>query len=262
MEADCTLYGCYLSPELSRMLLTFMAEFIGTALLIMLGDGVVANVCLNKSNMKGAGSVQITIAWGFAVLLPAFIFAKWSGALFNPALTIALAVDGVIAWSSVPVYFLGQIAGAFTGAVIVYILFKAQFDATEDGNTKLGVFCTAPAVPNKKLNFLSEFIGTMVLVFAIKGIVNVTGCASGVEFFLIFAIIVSIGMSLGGLTGYAINPARDLGPRIAHAVLPIKNKRDSNWGYSWIPICAPICGALAGSALFNLLLRIEAVANL
>lgn len=231
-------------------MLIFLAELIGTMMLILLGDGVVANVTLNKSGMKGAGSIQITFAWGLAVMVPAFIFGAASGAHFNPALTIALAIDGTIGWDVVPIYIAGQFIGAFIGAVLVYILFKAQFDATEEAGTKLGVFSTGPSVPNTGLNFLSEMIGTFVLVFAIKGIGQVTGIAGGLSNFLVFGIIVSIGMSLGGLTGYAINPARDLGPRIAHAVLPIKGKGDSNWGYAWIPVVAPIVGAIIAVLLY------------
>lgn len=232
-------------------MLPYIAEFVGTCMLIILGDGVVANVTLNKSGMKGAGSIQITFAWGLAVLVPAFIFGEASGASFNPALTIALAADGSFAWSMVPGYIVAQVAGAFLGACIVYILFKEQFDATEDPGTKLGVFSTGPSVPNTVLNILSEAIGTFVLVFAIKGIGNVTGLSTGVDKLFVFGIIVSVGMSLGGLTGYAINPARDLGPRLAHAVLPIQGKGDSNFGYGLIvPIIGPILGALAAVGLY------------
>lgn len=232
-------------------MLIFSAELIGTMIVIILGDGVVANVSLNKSGMKGAGSIQITLAWGFAVLLPAFIFGAASGAHFNPAITLALAIDGSIAWSLVPTYVAGQFAGAFIGAVMVYILFKGQFDATEDANTKLGVFATSPSVPNKGLNILSEAVGTFLLVFAIKGIGNIADLAPGVDKLLVFGTITSIGMSLGGLTGYAINPVRDLCPRIAHAILPIKGKRDSNWGYAWIPVVGPFIGAIAAVLVFS-----------
>ncbi len=232
-------------------MLPYIAEFVGTCMLIILGDGVVANVTLNKSGMKGAGSIQITFAWGLAVLVPAFIFGEASGASFNPALTLALAADGSFAWSMVPGYIVAQIAGAFLGACIVYILFKEQFDATEDPGSKLGCFSTGPSVPNMPLNILSEAIGTFVLVFAIKGIGNVTGLSTGVDKLFVFGIIVSIGMSLGGLTGYALNPARDLGPRLAHAVLPIQGKGDSNFGYGLIvPIIGPILGALAAVGLY------------
>ena len=217
-------------------MLPYIAEFLGTMLLILLGDGVVANVTLNKSGMKGAGSIQITFAWGLAVMIPAYIFGAASGASFNPALTLALAIDGSFDW-----------------AILVYLLFKGQFDATEEAKTKLGVFCTSPSIPNKGLNILSEAIGTFVLVFAIKGIANVGEIAGGLDKFLVFGIIVSVGMSLGGLTGYAINPARDLGPRLAHAILPIKGKGDSNWGYAIVPLVGPIIGAVAAVLLYGVI---------
>ena len=224
------------------MLVKFLAEFVGTMLLIILGDGVVANVTLNKSGMKGAGSIQITLAWGLAVMLPAFIFGAASGAHFNPALTIALAVDGSLPWAEVPVYIIAQFAGAILGACIVYLMFKDQFDATDDPGTKLGVFSTGPSVPNMPLNIFCEAVATFVLVFAIKGIPGTV--AGGVSNLFVFGIIVSIGMSLGGLTGYALDPARDLGPRIAHSFLPIKGKGDSNWGYAVVPLFGPIIGAV------------------
>jgi glycerol uptake facilitator protein len=234
-------------------MLPYIAEFLGTMLLILLGDGVVANVTLNKSGMKGAGSIQITFAWGLAVMIPAYIFGAASGASFNPALTLALAIDGSFDWAMVPGYIIAQFAGAFVGAILVYLLFKGQFDATEETKTKLGVFCTSPSIPNKGLNILSEAIGTFVLVFAIKGIANVGEIAGGLDKFLVFGIIVSVGMSLGGLTGYAINPARDLGPRLAHAILPIKGKGDSNWGYAIVPLVGPIIGAVAAVLLYGVI---------
>lgn len=232
-------------------MLAYIAEFLGTFMLILLGDGVVANVTLNKSGMKGAGSIQITLAWGLAVMLPAFIFGAASGAHFNPALTIALAVDGSLAWGLVPGYIIAQFAGAFVGACLVYLMFKDQFDATEAAGTKLGVFSTGPSVPNMGRNILSEAVGTFVLVFAIKGIGQVGAVPPGVDKLLVFGIIVSIGMSLGGLTGYAINPARDLGPRLAHALLPIKGKGDSNWGYAPVVIVGPIIGAVVAVLLYG-----------
>jgi glycerol uptake facilitator protein len=234
-------------------MLPYIAEFIGTMMLIILGDGVVANVTLNKSGMKGAGSIQITLAWGLAVMVPAFIFGAASGAHFNPALTLALAVDGSLAWSLVPGYIIAQFAGAIVGAVIVYLMFKDQFDATEDPGTKLGVFSTGPSIPNIPRNIFCEAIATFVLVFAIKGIAQVTGIAGGLSNFLVFGIIVSIGMSLGGLTGYALNPARDIGPRIAHALLPIKGKGSSNWGYAIVPLLGPVIGALAAVGLYKII---------
>ena len=234
-------------------MLPFIAEFLGTMLLIILGDGVVANVTLNKSGMKGAGSIQITIAWGLAVMVPAFIFGAASGAHFNPALTLALAVDGSLAWGLVPGYILCQFAGAFVGACIVYAMFKGQFDTTEDAGTKLGVFSTGPAIPNLPRNIFCEAVATFVLVFAIKGLGNVGGLNGAQGNLLVFGLITSIGMSLGGLTGYALNPARDIGPRIAHAILPIKGKGSSNWGYAIVPLLGPIIGGLVAVLLFGII---------
>ena len=234
-------------------MLPYIAEFLGTMLLIILGDGVVANVTLNKSGMKGAGSIQITLAWGLAVMVPAFIFGAASGAHFNPALTIALALDGSMAWGLVPGYIIAQFAGAIVGAVIVYLMFKDQFDATEDPGTKLGDFSTGPSIPNLPRNIFCEAVATFVLVFAIKGIGQVDGIAGGLSNILVFGIIVSIGMSLGGLTGYALNPARDIGPRIAHAFLPIKGKGSSNWGYAIVPLVGPIIGAIAAVLLYGII---------
>ncbi len=231
----------------------FTAEFFGTALLIIFGDGVVANTILDKSFMKGGGSIQITIAWGLAVMIPAFIFGAISGAHFNPALTLALACDGSVQWANVPQYISGQFLGAFAGAIVVYILFKNHLDQTQDSETKFAVFATRPSIPNKPLNFLGEFIQTFILVFCLKGILNVPEMTSELSYIYVFAIITAIGMSFGGLTGYAINPARDFAPRLAHALLPIKGKGSSHWDYAFIPICAPILGAISAIFLFNFL---------
>ncbi|WMJ83343.1 MIP/aquaporin family protein [Oscillospiraceae bacterium LTW-04] len=234
-------------------MLPYIAEFLGTGLLILLGDGVVANVTLTKSGMKGAGAVQITFAWGLAVLLPAFIFGAASGAHLNPAVTIAVAINGGLAWGMVPGYIISQMLGAFSGAVLVYLLFKDHFDATENPGTILGCFSTGPSIPNTARNLLSEVVGTFVLVFAILGVGNVVGASNvGLNYLLVFGIIVSVGMSLGGLTGYAINPARDLGPRIAHAMLPIKNKGGSNFSYGLVvPVVGPIVGGIIAVLLFQ-----------
>lgn len=234
-------------------MLPYIAEFLGTMILILLGDGVVANVNLEKSGMKGGGPVQITLAWGLAVMVPAFIFGAASGAHFNPALTLALAIDGSLAWELVPGYVIAQFLGAFVGAVLVYVLFKDQFDATESQASKLGVFATGPSVPNPALNLLSEAIGTFVLVFAIKGIGQVADLPPGINNLFVFGIIVSIGMSLGGLTGYAINPARDWGPRMAHTVLPIREKGSSNWSYAPITLVGPVIGAIAAVLLYQVI---------
>jgi len=187
-------------------------------------------------------------------MIPAFIFGAASGAHFNPALTIALAVDGSLAWGLVPGYLIAQFAGAILGAVIVYVMFKDQFDATDDPFTKRGVFCTAPSSKNIPINAFTEIVATFVLVFSIKGIGQVAGIAGGVSNLLVCGIIISIGMSLGGLTGYALNPARDIGPRIAHAFLPIKNKAPSEWGYAAIvTLVSPIIGALIAVGLYAII---------
>lgn len=233
-------------------MLPYIAELIGTALLILLGDGVVANVTLNKSGMRGGGSVQITFAWGLAVMVPALIFGAASGAHFNPALTLALAAGGRFSWNLVPGYLAAQFAGAFLGAVLVCLLFQDQLDATPDPAVKLGVFATSPAVPNLPRNLLSEGVGTFVLVFTLLGMEQVPGLDAASGKLLLFGLIVSIGMSLGGLTGYAINPARDLGPRLAHALLPIQGKGSSNWRYGLVvPLLGPVLGALAAMALYS-----------
>ena len=224
------------------MFLKYLCEFLGTMMLILLGDGVVANVTLNKSGMKGAGSIQITIAWGLAVMVPAFIFGEASGASFNPALTIALAVGGMFDWALVPGYVIAQILGGVVGGVLVYILFKDHFDATEDPGTKLGVFSTGPSIPNTGRNIVQEAIATFVLVFAICGLNQVPELNAGVGKLLVFGIIVAIG------------PARDLGPRIAHAILPIKGKGSSNFKYGLIvPIFGPIIGGIVAVLLYNVI---------
>ena len=221
-------------------------------MLILLGDGVVANVTLNKSGMKGAGSIQITLAWGLAVMVPAFIFGQASGASFNPALTLALAAGGMFEWALVPGYIAAQMLGGIVGAALVYLLFKDQFDATDDPAAKLGVFSTGPAVANTPRNLLQEAIATFVLVFAICGLNQVPGLDAGLGKLLVFGVIVSIGMSLGGLTGYALNPARDLGPRIAHAILPIRGKGSSNFRYGLIvPVLGPILGGMLAVLLYR-----------
>lgn len=231
----------------------YIAEFVGTMILILLGDGEVANILLNKSGAKGAGYLHINLAWGFAVMIPAFIFGATSGAHFNPVLTIALACDGTIDWSIVPGYCIAQLIGGFFGAIIVYLLYKDHFDATDDQNIKLGCFATSPSIPNIPRNIISEIVGTFILVFAIKGIGQVQNIAPGMSYIYVFAIICSIGMSLGGLTGYAINPARDLGPRLAHYLLPIKNKGSSNWSYAIVPTIGPLIGALLAVGIYKII---------
>ena len=226
-------------------MLPYISEFVGTALLLLLGTSVVANVNLTKSGMKGGGVVVITVAWGLAVMIPAYIFGAASGAHFNPALTVALAVNGTFDWGMVPGYIVAQMVGGFVGGALTHTLFKDHLDAEENPALKLGVFCTSPSMPNLFRNFLSETIGTFVLVFAILGIGQVPNIAGGMDKLFVFGIIVSVGMSLGGLTGYAINPARDFGPRLAHALLPIKGKGSSNFAYGCrVPLIAPFVGGI------------------
>jgi len=231
----------------------FFAELVGTLLLILLGDGVVANVVLKNSKGNGSGWMVITTGWAFAVAIPALIFGSYSGAHFNPALTIALAVIGKVAWSQVPIYLAGQFIGGFLGAVLVFIHNYDQFKSSDNKADKLAVFCTGPAVRNNLINFICEVIGTFVLVFGILGI-GAQNLTNGMGTLFVGFLIWSIGLSLGGTTGYAINPARDLAPRIAHALLPIPNKGDSDWKYAWIPVVAPIVGAVLGAVSYTIFL--------
>lgn len=233
-------------------MLPYISEFVGTALLLLLGTSVVANVNLTKSGMKGGGVVVITVAWGLAVMIPAYIFGAASGAHFNPALTVALAVNGTFDWGMVPGYIIAQMVGGFVGGALTHTLFKDHLDAEENPALKLGVFCTSPSMPNLFRNFLSETIGTFVLVFAILGIGQVPNIAGGMDKLFVFGIIVSVGMSLGGLTGYAINPARDFGPRLAHALLPIKGKGSSNFAYGCrVPLIAPFVGGILAVVVYK-----------
>jgi glycerol uptake facilitator protein len=227
----------------------FMAELVGTLILILLGDGVVANVVLKNSKGSGSGWMVITTGWAFAVAIPALIFGSYSGAHFNPALTIAFAVIGKIAWSQVPIYLAGQFVGGFLGAALVFIHYYDQFKSSDNKADKLAVFCTGPAVRNNLINFICEVIGTFVLVFGILGM-GAQNLTNGMGTLFVGFLIWVIGLSLGGSTGYAINPARDLAPRIAHALLPIPNKGDSDWGYAWIPVVAPIVGGVLGALAF------------
>jgi len=228
----------------------YLAEIIGTLVLVLLGDGVVANVVLNRTKGNNSGWIVIAIGWACAVLVPALIFGRISGAFFNPALTVALACINQIEWNVAFGFILCQFLGAFIGACLVYLQYKDHFDATADRDSKLAVFCTGPAIRDIPFNFISEFIGTFILVFAILGIGKVD-FANGLGTFGVGGIILVIGICLGGTTGYAINPARDLGPRIAHFLLPIKDKRDPDWAYSWVPVVAPVCGAVSAALLGN-----------
>lgn len=223
---------------------TFLAELIGTALLITLGNGVVANCLLNKSKGQHGGWIVITFGWAMAVFVGVFTVAAYSGAHLNSAVTLALAILGNTPWSEVPVYLIAQLLGAFLGSCIVWLAYRQHFDETADADLKMAVFCTAPAIRNSFNNLLTEIIGTFVLIFGVFYIAKAEIGLGAVDALPVALLVLSIGLSLGGPTGYAINPARDLGPRLAHFVLPIKGKRDSDWGYAWIPVIGPIIGAL------------------
>ncbi|KQC31016.1 MIP/aquaporin family protein [Flagellimonas eckloniae] len=238
----------------------FIAEIVGTFLLILLGCGVNANVSLKQTYGNGSGWIVITTGWAFAVYTGVVVAGPYSGAHMNPAVTIGLALAGEFSIYDVPNYIMAQFIGAMLGAFFVWLMNKDHFDVTEDGNTKRGVFCNAPAIPNTFLNILTEVMGTFVLVFAVLYFTDAVATSDnsiiglGSLGALPVAIIVwGIGLSLGGTTGYAINPARDLGPRIIHALVPIKNKGSNGWGYSWIPVFGPILGASLAAGIAMLL---------
>ena len=230
----------------------YVAEFVGTMLLIVLGDGVVASTLLKQSKGENAGWIVIFLAWGMTVALAIYAVGEYSGAHINPAVTIALAVHGSFPWQLVPGYCLAQLLGAFAGAIVVWIHYLPHWKITEDKGLKLAVFCTAPAIRSTASNFVSEFIGTMVLIFGIL-FIGANQFVDGLNPLIVGGLISTIGFSLGGTTGFAINPARDLGPRLAHFILPIAGKGNSDWGYSWIPVLGPITGGIAGALLYQLL---------
>ena len=242
----------------------YFAEAVGTMILIILGDGVVANVVLARSKGHASGWIVITTGWGLAVAVAVYAVGRISGAHLNPAVSVGLASVGAFAWADVPGYVAAQMIGAFAGAVVVWLAYLPHWPATADGDAKLAVFCTAPAIRRPGANFLTEIIGTAMLMFGVLAIAaNATPLTSPgqVDLSLVFrhgllpllvgALVLSIGLSLGGPTGYAINPARDLGPRLAHAILPIPAKRDSDWSYSWIPVAGPLVGGIAGAWLYS-----------
>lgn len=229
----------------------FIAELTGSAMLIILGDGVVANVILAKTKGNNGGLIAITFGWAMAVFVAVYATASISGAHLNPAVTIALATIGKFEWALVPGYLLAQLLGAMLGAFIVWIAYRQHFNATEDAATKLGVFCTSPSINKPVDNILSEIIGTFVFVLAILFITKSQNSLGSLDALPVALLVLAIGLSLGGPTGYAINPTRDLGPRIMHALLPIKNKGGSDWRYSWIPVLGPIVGAVFAALFYQ-----------
>ena len=227
----------------------FLGEVVGTAVLILLGDGVVAGVLLNRSKAQNAGWVVITFAWAMAVLMGVLTsLAVVDGvAHLNPAVTVGLAAIGNVEWSDVPQLIAGQFLGAFIGALLVYLAYLPHWAETEDQGLKLAVFCTAPAIRNMAANTVTEIIGTAMLVFGVLAIGTNGAAVSPPAGLFVALLVLGIGMSLGGPTGYAINPARDLGPRIMHFILPIPGKGGSDWEYSWIPVVGPIIGGVIGA---------------
>ncbi len=236
---------------------TFCAELIGTMLLIILGDGVVANVLLHKSKGQNSGWIVITAGWAMGVTVAVYSVIAFSGAHLNPAVTLGLASIGQFEWQRVPGYLAAQMAGGFLGGVVVWLAYLPHWRETEDSGVKLAVFCTGPAIRKPALNLLTEVIGTFVLVLGVlailspRNLVPNSGFDTGFKPCLVGILVWSIGLSLGGPTGYAINPARDLGPRLAHFVLPIAGKGRSDWGYAWVPILGPIIGGILGAWFYK-----------
>jgi glycerol uptake facilitator protein len=235
----------------------FLAEVLGTMLLIVLGDGVVANVVLAKTKGQNAGWIVITSGWAFGVTVAVYAVGTFSGAHLNPAVTIGLASIGKFPWASVPTYIGAQLLGAFLGASVVWLTYLAHWPVTESQASKLAVFCTGPAIRNSAANLVTEIVGTFVLVLGVLAILTPKnlnpehGWNVGFGPFLVGIIVWAIGLSLGGPTGYAINPARDLGPRLAHFILPIHGKGTSDWSYAWIPVAGPIIGGLIAAFLYR-----------
>ncbi|MBP1970710.1 glycerol uptake facilitator protein [Virgibacillus natechei] len=228
----------------------FLAELIGTMILVIFGGGVVAGVVLKKSKAEGTGWVLITLAWGLGVTMGVYAVGNFTGAHINPAVTLGFAITGDLSWAKVPMYMSAQVIGAFIGAVIVFLNYLPHWKETEDKIAKRDVFSTTPAIRSPFSNLVSEMIGTFVLVMGLL-FIGANEFTEGLNPLIVGALIVGIGMSLGGTTGYAINPARDLGPRIAHALLPIPGKGSSDWGYAWVPIVGPLLGGAYGAVFYQ-----------
>ncbi|MBX9782617.1 MAG: aquaporin family protein [Chitinophagaceae bacterium] len=231
----------------------FLAEFIGTMFIIVLGNGVVANVLLNKSKGNNGGWIVITFGWAVAVFAGVYSSASVSGAHLNPAVTIALAVLKRFDWANVPMYIAAQFAGAMTGSFLMWLAYKKHFDETTDADAKLAVFCTMPAITNSFFNLLTETVITAVFVLGVLFIAAPQNSLGALDALPVALLVLGIGLSLGGPTGYAINPARDLGPRIMHFILPLGVKRDSGWGYSWIPVVGPVLGGVVAAMVWKMM---------
>ncbi len=235
----------------------FWGELLGTLLLILLGDGAVANVLLKKSKGEQSGWIVITAGWGFAVAMGVYAVGWATGGHINPAVTFGFAIIGKTPWNQVPTYIAGQLVGAIIGAILVWATYFLHFDKSDNKTHKLLIFCTQPAIRAKPWNFVTEVIATAVLLIGVLGIFNIHNeIASGVGPFAIGLLVFSIGLSLGGPTGYAINPARDLGPRIVHALFPIQGKGSSDWDYAWVPIVGPLLGAALGALIYQNILTL------
>lgn len=234
----------------------FFSELIGTALLILLGNGVVANVVLNKTKGNNGGWIVITFGWAIAVFVGVFVAAKTSGAHLNPAVSIAFAYLNKIGMDTLPLYLGGQFLGAMLGAFLVWLTYRLHFVATDDVVAKLACFSTGPAIQNTFQNLVSEIVGTFVLIFGVLYIAAPSSTLGALDALPVALLVLGIGLSLGGTTGYAINPARDLGPRIMFALLPMGKKGGSDWSYSWIPVVGPIIGALLAAALYGAVVNI------
>lgn len=229
----------------------FLGEFLGTALLILLGNGVVAGVVLPKTKNHDAGWIVITAGWGLAVAIAAFAVSSLSPAHLNPAVSLAMALNGSLPWASFGSYVVAQFLGAMFGQILVWLMYKPHYDAAEDPAAILGTFATGPALRDNVSNLISEILGTFVLVLTLLAM-GTANIAAGVSTLSVAALIIGIGLSLGGTTGYAINPARDLGPRLVHSLLPISNKGDGDWSYAWIPVVGPLFGAVLAVLVYGL----------
>lgn len=233
------------------MMNPYLAEYIGTAILIALGNGVVANVVLNKTKGQNSGWIVISFGWAMAVFVGVFTVSKFSGAHLNPAVSICLAMTGKFAWSNVLLYIIAQIAGAFTGSVLVWLMYHDHFESTQNEALKLACFSTDPAIRKPLFNLLTETIATAIFLFSILLLIGPTNSLGALDALPVALLVLAVGLSFGGPTGYAINPARDLGPRIAHAVLPLSGKGKSDWSYAWVPVVGPILGAILAAITYK-----------